>query len=101
MPSPQPLPAELRGRPFLLEEALRLGVTRRRLAGSRFRRIFRRVYVGAEVPDSVELRCRAAALVLPAHMVFCGFTAALLYRIPVPPDGRTHVALPAGTARGP
>lgn len=41
------------------------------------------VWVDASVHDSVELRCRAASLVLPPHAVFCDRTAAWLLGIDV------------------
>jgi hypothetical protein len=95
MPLPQDIPPELRAGPFLVSTALRLGLTYRELQSSRFRHVFHKVYVAAEVPDSLELRCSAALLVLPRAAVFCGVTAARLYEIPVPDDDqRIHVALP-------
>jgi hypothetical protein len=98
MPAPREIPPALSKGPFRYEEALRLGVTRRQLAGDRFRRVFRRVYVSAALPDSMELRCRAALLVVPTGSVFCGVTAARLYGVPLPETGdHVHLALPPGT----
>ncbi|MBB5967313.1 hypothetical protein [Planomonospora venezuelensis] len=45
------------------------------------------------VPDSLDLRCRAARLLLPRSAVFCGLTAARLYGVPVPEHDTLHVAL--------
>jgi hypothetical protein len=95
MPLPRAIPAELRTGPFLTSSALRLGLTYRELRSGRFRRIFRDVYVVAAVPDSLELRCSAALLIMPAGAVFCGVTAARLYGLPVPADDqRIHAAVP-------
>ncbi|MBC6469956.1 hypothetical protein [Actinomadura alba] len=100
MPAARDIPPALTKGPFRCEIAFGLGVTRRQLTGSRFRRIFHRVYVSVDLPDSVELRCRAALLAVPTGAVFCGVTAARLYRVPVPDtaDDRVHLALPAGTS---
>ncbi|MCW2948646.1 MAG: hypothetical protein JWR24_5363 [Actinoallomurus sp.] len=91
------IPSQLRGGPFRRADGLRLGLTDKHLRGRWFRRIFYDVYAPAEIPDSLALRCAAARLLLPDHAVFCGVTAARLYRLPVPEDERVHVALPAGT----
>ncbi|MGH3390137.1 MAG: hypothetical protein ACRDOO_14815 [Actinomadura sp.] len=98
MPAPGDIPAALSKGPFRVDEAARFGVTHRRLAGKRFRRIFHRVYVSADVPDSVELRCQAALLLVPHGAVFCGTTAARLYGVPLAEtDTDVHLALPPGT----
>jgi hypothetical protein len=94
-------PPALSGRPFLRDEAIRLGVTPGQLR-TRFRRIFHRVYVGAEVPDSLELRCRAALLIAPPMAVFCGVTAARLYDVPLlDSELGIHVAVPSDMATVP
>ncbi|MBC6459219.1 hypothetical protein [Actinomadura sp. HBU206391] len=100
MPAAREIPPALTKGPFRCDEAFDLGVTRRQLAGNRFRRIFHHVYVIADPPDSVELRCRAALLIAATGSVFCGFTAARLYRVPLPDsaDDRVHLALPPGTS---
>lgn len=45
---------------------------------------FRGVRVAAGLPDSLALRCRAAALALPASAAFDGVTAAALLDLPLP-----------------
>lgn len=72
------------------------------LRGQRFRRLFRDVYVSADLPQSLHLRCRAATLLLPPEPVFCGLTAARLYDLPVPDgDDRVHVAVPTKSPTSP
>jgi hypothetical protein len=67
------------GGPFRGSEAVAAGlVTRGQLAGSRYRRVFRDVYVPAAMAVTHELRCECAALVLPADAVLTGRSAATL-----------------------
>ncbi|MFN2494917.1 MAG: hypothetical protein ABR608_03270 [Pseudonocardiaceae bacterium] len=65
--------------PFLGTEAVRAGVlTSGQLRGPAVRRLFQDVYVPAGIPDSHELRCAAAGLVLPPEAVITGRSAATL-----------------------
>ncbi|MFI0352807.1 hypothetical protein [Actinomadura sp. 9N407] len=90
------MPDKLLSGPFRGTHALRLGITKDQLAGGHFRHLHHDVYAPADMPDSVELHCRAADLVLPEDAVFCGVTAARLYRLAVPRnDQGIHVAVPA------
>jgi hypothetical protein len=84
-----PIPAALMVGPFLVRDALGLGVSRDVLGGARFRRPFQGVRVPAGLPDSVELRCQAAALLVP-DAAFSHVTAASLHGLPLPlqPTGR-------------
>jgi hypothetical protein len=94
----QATPDALLHGPFRATEAQALGVTKDQLRSDRFRRIFHDVHVCATIPDSLDVRCRAARLLVPDHAVFCDVTAARLCRLPVPEtDQRIHVALPAPT----
>lgn len=72
-------------RPTTTAEALARGWTHDRLhratADGTIRRVFRGVYVDAAVPDSLELRARAVALVLPERMVVCDRCAAWLHGV--------------------
>ncbi len=71
-------------RAFRGSEAIEAGlVTRRQLAGPRFRRVFRDVYVPASAALTHELRCQCAALVLPADAVITGRSAATLRGVPL------------------
>ncbi len=70
--------SELSG-PFRGSEALAAGLmTRKQLAGARYRRMFRDVYVPIAAALTHELRCECAALVLPADAVITGRSAATL-----------------------
>ena len=76
------LPPPLQGRPFTVAEAVALGVTRDGLRGKGFRSPHRGVRVPVSLPDTVELRCRAAALVLPPEAAFAGRTGLHLHGLP-------------------
>ena len=78
-----PVPPELLGRPFTVGQAGQLGVSREVLRGARFRSPFHGVHVAATVADSLDLRCRALALLLP-NATFSHLTAARLCDLPVP-----------------
>lgn len=73
--------------PFTSCQARDLGVTRKRLRNAvdqgEVRRIFTGVYVRADLPDSTELRARAAGLVMNEHSVLCDRTAAWIHGIDV------------------
>jgi len=60
---------------------------------------YRGVFVPRALTDSLDVRCAAALLVLPARAVFSFGTAAAVYRAPLPrwPDPRLEVTVPAGT----
>ncbi|WP_309619796.1 hypothetical protein [Salinibacterium sp.] len=109
MPTPSRIPAEL-GDVFSVPEALRAGVSRKRLRARDLQSPFRG---GRSIPvpistadpfarqhhDLVE-RCRAFAAIAPAKFCFSNVTAAALYGIPLPhrvrADLRLDVGVPAG-----
>ena len=96
MRTPRDIPVALRNRPFRSAEAVREGVTAQELRAGQYRHVLHDVYAAAGLRDSVQLRCDAAALVLPPRAVFCGLTAARLYDVPVPDrDMRIHAAVPS------
>jgi hypothetical protein len=64
------------------------------VATGRLRRLLRGVYVDALVPDSLELRARAAARSVPSGHVVCGRTAAWLWGVDTLAMG-AHRVLPA------
>ena len=102
MVRPTELPPALRGRPFTVAEARALGVPSHVLDGVRFRRPHRGVRVPADLPPSLELRCAAAALVLPPAAAFSGWTAVNLCGLPRPTGGARgstslSVQVPSGT----
>lgn len=69
--------------PFTLEQARAAGLTRHSLQSSAWCRVFRTVWVAADVPHSRQMRFAAARLILPPHAVICGLTAAWLYGVDV------------------
>ena len=74
----------LLGGPFLAREACAAGLlTPGQLRGSGWRQVFRGVYASAELPDSVQLRAQAAALLLPTGGAASGRTAAYLLGVDV------------------
>lgn len=86
-PGPPPL------HPFLTRDAASLGISRRRVDGPEFRRIFDGVVVASAVPDTVAVRSRGALLVAPVGAAVSHWTAARLWGGIVPDDEWTHVAL--------
>jgi len=89
-----PIPACLHGRPFTRADAVAAGLPAYVLRGSRFRRLFRGVYVCAGVPSSPELDYDAARLLLPVDAAASHHLAALLRRLPVPAASCTHMCVP-------
>ncbi|MFC5728664.1 MULTISPECIES: hypothetical protein [Nocardioides] len=77
----------LGGQPFTTAMAVAAGLSRGRLRYLRetgvVRHVLHDVYVAASAPDSLWLRARAAALVLPAHAVVSDRCAAWLHGIDV------------------
>ena len=83
MPGPRPVPPQLQRRPFTVAQAQAAGIGPEVLRGSRFWTPARGVRASTEVTDSLEVRCRALALVLPDAVPSHG-TAARLADLPVP-----------------
>ncbi|WP_211315642.1 hypothetical protein [Rathayibacter caricis] len=95
MPRPAPLPLELRGRAFSVEEARAAGVTEDRLRASDLAIPFRGVRAPAGAVTSVLERATAYATIM-RRSVFCGLTAARLWPLDLPsepPDEPLHVAV--------
>lgn len=67
--------------PFTVAEARAAGLSRAQLRTSSYRQVIHGVYVEACVPDSVELRARAVAKVLPDDAAAGLETAAWLHRV--------------------
>lgn len=99
MPAPTPLPEALRHRPFRLDELPAHGISRRIVDGHRYRRLFRGVYAAADLPQTHDLRVRAAGLLAPTGAVASHHTAARLRDLPVPEDELVHLSSP-GAGRG-
>lgn len=97
MRSPNPLPIALRGRPFLVSEAVSAGVPPGRLRRSDLARPFRGVRMPMDDADDLALRCRALIALLPPGAFFSHITAARLLGIPLPStlerERRLHVSV--------
>lgn len=101
MKSLEPLPGQLLGTSFTVEQANRIGVSERRLRGSDLARPF--WGVRSKLPDSFSTRVDAFALRLEPGQCFSGVTASRYWGLPVPfawtPHERIVVAVPHHTSR--
>lgn len=80
-------------RPFTRADAVRAGISAKTLRGSRFRRLFRDVYIGSEVRDDLLHRVQGALLLHPPTAYASHFTAAELYGVVVPASSLVHVSV--------
>lgn len=84
--APRPyIPIELKQRPFRLDEALAVGISRRALQGKSWERIGRGLYRWAKAPLDPWRLLVAWRSLLPPDAAFAGLTAAWLYRLDVDP----------------
>src|SRR3954452_12431695 len=92
------VPQALTGRPFTTNEARSHGVSKHALQSRPWRRVFRDVWCHVDLPDTRATRLAAARLVLPAHAVLCGLTAAWVHGADVRRDDDldVHVGFPKG-----
>ena len=81
------------GRPFTRSDALEAGLNPRILRGSRFRRIFRGVYIDDRVPDSAQLRVQAALACFDETAFASHASAARIYGVPMPTLPTEHVTV--------
>ena len=95
-----PVSLELR-RPFTRADALAAGISPAVLRGSRFRRIFRGVYVDARVPAHPLLRVEAALVLHPAGAFASHSSAAHAYDVPLPVLPDVHVSVLTAADRRP
>ena len=95
-----PVSLELR-RPFTRADALAAGISPAVLRGSRFRRIFRGVYVDARVPAHPLLRVEAALVLHPAGAFASHSSAAHAYGVPLPVLPDVHVSVLTAADRRP
>jgi hypothetical protein len=94
-------PTLLSGEPFLVSDAIALGVPYKVLRGSRFRRVCRDVYVASAAPDTERLRLETVRLVLPKGAVVSGTSAAWLLGVDIlRKDDLLEVTLPRGVTIG-
>lgn len=71
-------------RPFARADAIQAGPEPKLLRGSRFRRLFRGVYILREVPVSPFVRTQATLVLHPPSAFASHVSAARVYRLPVP-----------------
>jgi very-short-patch-repair endonuclease len=90
------IPAELRKRPFTLQEARAAGLTRRALAGKSWRRIGSSLYCWVGLREDSWQVLQAWHRRLPCA-VFAGLTAAWLYRLDVDPCHPIEVLVPTNS----
>jgi very-short-patch-repair endonuclease len=86
------VPAELRKRPFTLQEARAAGLSRRALAGKSWRRIGSSLYCWVELREEPWQVLQAWHRRLPSA-VFAGLTAAWLHRLDVDPCNPIEVVV--------
>jgi hypothetical protein len=99
MPPRVRVPDDFGYRPFTLADARAIGIAPRVVRGSRFRRIFRGVYIRSDVLDTPLLRLDAARHLAATNVWAMCHTAAAVYDVPVPDSPGTHVGLPPGCTR--
>ena len=80
-------------RPFTRADAVHAGISPKLLRGSRFRRIFRGVYIARELPVSPFVRTQAALVLHPPTAFASHLSAARVYRLPVPDLPDEHVTV--------
>lgn len=84
------IPHGLRNRPFTAGEARAAGLTDDILRGSRFRRLFRGVYLLSSVEPTFEVWLSAATLILPKDAIVSHLTALRLYGLAIGPAWPLH-----------
>lgn len=90
------IPAELKRRPFTLDEARVAGLTRRTLAGKSWRRIGSSLYRWVGLAEDTSQLLQAWHRRLP-NAAFAGLTAAWLYRLDVDPCHPIEVVVPTNS----
>jgi very-short-patch-repair endonuclease len=86
-------------RPFTRADAVAAGISPRRLGGSRFRRIFRGVFISAEAPATSDERVVAALMLHPDGAWASHVTGARWCGVAVPDSSTTHVSVTAAKDR--
>lgn len=79
--------------PFTRADAAAAGISRSMLRGSRFRRIFRDVYVHEQAQLNPFVRVQAALRIHPPDAVASHVSAARVYRLPVPGIPEEHITV--------
>lgn len=79
--------------PFSRVQGEAAGLSWRQLAGPRFQKLFRGVYVSAEVTVTPIVRARAALVATGGRGAICSVSAAAVRRLPVPVCEDVHVLM--------
>jgi len=95
-PTPR-IPAELRNRPFSLEEARRHGLTKHHLEGESWRRIATGFYAWRDIASSPMVVLTAAKMRLVDCAAFSGRTAAWLHGLDMQPCDPVEMTLPSNS----
>ena len=80
-------------RPFTRADAVAAGLDMSKLRGSRFRAIFRGVYISSDAELTLKIRAEAALALHPATAFVSHETAGVLRGLPVPDCDRVHVTV--------
>jgi len=80
-------------RPFTRADAIAAGISPAVLRGSKFRRIFRNVYIDASVPNHPLIRVEAALLIHPPGAFASSASAGRVYGVPLPAIPDEHVSV--------
>jgi very-short-patch-repair endonuclease len=86
-------------RPFTRTDAIEAGISPKLLRGSRFRRIFRDVYIASEVPDGLRLRISAALALHPPGAWASHLSAAAVCGVAVPDTSVVHISVTDAKSR--
>lgn len=86
-------------RPFWRADALAAGISSRRLAGPRFRRIFQPVYISSAVPETEAERVFAALMLHPEGAWISHLSAAAWWGVVVPDTSVVHVSVTQASDR--
>jgi len=86
-------------RPFTRADALAAGISPKLIRGSLFRRIFRGVYIWANVPITQEERIEAGLRIHPPGAFASHLSAAAIYGIAVPDRSEVHISVKAARDR--
>lgn len=97
---PEPPSLDL-DRPFTRADAVAAGIDPKILRTSRFRRIFRGVYVSSTAPERPIVRTQAALAIHPPNAYASHTSAARVYELPVPVDPDEHISVEHAGERRP
>jgi hypothetical protein len=86
-------------RPFTRADAVRARLDMRLLDGSRFRRIFKGVYIDRSVVETRPIRIEAGLRAAGNEAWISHFSAANLYELPVPAHPDVHLSVSPGRTR--